>query len=173
MRLRVNTAELRRVVGTDKDLTGDVEPADIGLAGLALADERLAPGEPIHVDLHLESVNDGVLVTGTVSAPWHGDCRRCLESTGDTAVAHVDERYQYEVTDPDAFPLEHDQLDLEPLVREAVLLELPEAPLCRPDCRGLCPICGTDLNAGRCDCETPAGDARWSALDELKHRLEG
>lgn len=168
MRLRVNTAELRRIAGTEKDLVGDVEPADVGIT-----DDRLVPGAPIHVDLHLESVNDGVLVTGSVSAPWHGECRRCLAAAGDTAVAAIDERYQYEVTDPDAFPIEHDQLDLEPLVREAILLELPEAPLCRPDCAGLCPTCGVDLNTTTCACAAPPSDARWGALDDLKRQLEG
>lgn len=168
MRLLVNTSELRRITGTEKQLTGDVEAADVGID-----DERLVPDAPIHVDLHLESVNDGVLVTGTVAATWHGDCRRCLEPAGDTAVAEIDERYQYEVTDPDAFPIAHDQLDLVPLVRETVLLELPAAPLCRPDCAGLCPTCGVNLNTGTCDCTAPAVDARWGALDELKRQLEG
>lgn len=168
MRLRVNTAELRRIAGTEKDLVGDVEPADVGIA-----DDRLVPGAPIHVDLRLESVNDGVLVTGSVSAAWHGECRRCLAAAGATAIAAIDERYQYEVTDPDAFPIEHDQLDLEPLVREAILLELPEAPLCRPDCAGLCPTCGVDLNTATCACAAPPSDARWGALDDLKRQLEG
>ena len=57
-------------------------------------------------------------------------------------------------------------------MREAVLLELPDAPLCRPDCAGLCPTCGTNLNTGTCDCTAPAGDARWAALDDLKRLLE-
>lgn len=166
MRLLVNTAELGRITGTEKELVGDVEPADVGLD-----DDRLEPGAPIRVELHLESVNDGVLVTGTVSARWNGECRRCLEPAGDAAVAAIDERYQYVVTDPDAFPIEHDQLDLVPLVREAVLLELPDAPLCRPDCAGLCPTCGINLNTGTCDCTAPAGDARWRALDALKQSL--
>jgi uncharacterized protein len=168
MRLRVNTAELRRIAGTEKHLDGDIEPAAVGIA-----DDRLVPGAPIHVDLLLESVNDGVLVTGTVAATWHGECRRCLEPAGDRVVAPIDERYQYEVTDPDAFPIEHDQIDLVPLVRETVLLELPDAPLCRADCAGLCPTCGTNLNTGSCDCASPAGDARWGALDDLKRQLEG
>ena len=168
MRLLVNTAELGRITGTAKELVGDVEPADVGID-----DDRLVPGAPIHIDLNLESVNDGVLVTGTVAATWAGECRRCLEPAGDTAVAVIDERYQYVVTDPDAFPIEHDQLDLVPLVREAVLLELPDAPLCRPDCAGLCPTCGTNLNTGSCDCVAVPTDARWGALDDLKRQLEG
>lgn len=167
MRLLVNTSELRRIAGTEKEIAGDVVPADVGID-----DERLVPGAPIGVDLHLESVNDGVLVTGNVTASWHGECRRCLEPAGDTFVIAIDERYQYEVTDPDAYPIANEQLDLVPLVRETVLLELPEAPLCRPDCAGLCPTCGTNLNTGSCDCAAPPGDVRWGALDDLKRQLE-
>jgi len=63
------------------------------------------------------------------------------------------------------------ELDSAPLVVEQVLLELPQRPLCRDDCRGLCPICGGDRNEGECDCEREAADPRWSALAELKGRL--
>ena len=69
--------------------------------------------------------------------------------------------------DEDTYPLEGDQLDLRPLVRDALLLELPLAPLCREDCRGLCAECGADLNLGPCQCR-PALDARWRALDALR-----
>ena len=83
----------------------------------------------------------------------------------------VDERYAEEDptgrrrVDPDAFPIEHGQLDLAPMVREEVLLAVPDAPLCRPDCAGLCPTCGADRNAAPCDCDTAVRDDRWAALD--------
>ena len=67
----------------------------------------------------------------------------------------------------DAFPIEHGRLDLTPMVREEVLLAIPDSPLCRPDCAGLCPTCGADLNAGPCGCEQPGGDDRWAVLDQL------
>jgi uncharacterized protein len=69
--------------------------------------------------------------------------------------------------DEETYPLEGDQLDLRPLVRDALLLELPLAPLCRQDCCGLCTQCGADLNSGPCDC-LPAPDPRWGALDVLR-----
>ena len=69
--------------------------------------------------------------------------------------------------DEDTYPIEGDHLDLQPLVRDALLLELPLAPLCREDCRGLCPECGADLNAAPCECR-PAGDPRWGPLDVLR-----
>ena len=65
--------------------------------------------------------------------------------------------------DPEAFPIEHGQLDLAPMVREEVLLGVPEAPLCRPDCPGLCPTCGADLQTGPCGCSTEVRDERWAA----------
>jgi len=167
MRLLVNTAELGRVAGTQRDIVGDVDPSEIGIV-----DDRLTPDVPIHVALQLESVNDGVIVTGTVAAQWRGQCRRCLEPVADVATAVIDERYQYTVTDPDAFQIDHDHLDLVPLVREAVLLELPDAPLCRPDCAGLCETCGANRNDTICSCVAEPVDVRWGALDELRRTLE-
>ena len=70
--------------------------------------------------------------------------------------------------DEETYPLGVDHLDLKPLVRDALLLELPIAPLCRADCQGLCPTCGADLNRGPCGCAEQSGDARWSVLDALR-----
>ena len=67
----------------------------------------------------------------------------------------------------ETYPLVDHEVDLEPLVRDAVLLELPLAPLCRADCQGLCPFCGVNRNDEACGCEAPA-DPRWSALDVLR-----
>jgi uncharacterized protein len=64
-----------------------------------------------------------------------------------------------------------DELDSEPLVAELVQLEMPTRPLCREECRGLCPVCGGDRNERDCDCEREVSDPRWSALSELKGRL--
>ncbi len=74
--------------------------------------------------------------------------------------------------DEDAYPMTGNDLDLEPMARDAVLLELPLAPLCAPDCRGLCPQCGANRNLGDCEC-APARDPRWSALDALRGAGDG
>ena len=81
------------------------------------------------------------------------------------------ELYQHVVTDPDAFEIVGDQIDLSRMVKENILLEAPIAPLCRPDCAGLCPTCGTDLNVASCDCVTVEFDPRWEALSQLKANL--
>jgi uncharacterized protein len=86
-------------------------------------------------------------------------------------VSVIHERYQQVITDPDAFPIVGDQIDLEPMVRENLLLDAPIAPVCRADCAGLCPTCGIDLNLGTCDCLTTVTDPRWDALSQLKANL--
>lgn len=81
------------------------------------------------------------------------------------------ELYQETLTDPDAFPIENDQIDLVAVVRETILIDLPDAPLCRADCRGLCATCGADLNEATCGCVHEEVDPRWSALDGILDRL--
>ncbi len=88
-------------------------------------------------------------------------------STG-TAVVDVDEVYQDEVgRRATRIAIEGDQIDLAPAVREYVLIELPDGPLCRDDCAGICPVCGADRNESHCECDTSVRDERWAALDDL------
>jgi uncharacterized protein len=87
--------------------------------------------------------------------------------TGGTQVSEVHELYQRVVTDPEAFELVGDQLDLTDVVREVVLLDVPSTPLCRPDCAGLCLTCGANLNDGSCGCVAAPADPRWAALEQL------
>jgi uncharacterized protein len=162
--LLVNAAELLRRPGTQKDVSLNVPLADLDVAG----DQRFSDDGEVTVRLHLESMTDGIVVDGEVSVPWHGTCRRCLEPTGGISVSEVHDLYQRTLTDPDAFEIVGDQLDLRPIARELVLLDAPSTPLCRPECAGLCPTCGTNLNETGCDCAAPPVDPRWSALDQLK-----
>lgn len=158
--MRVNAVELLRQPGAAREID-----LTIGAAPLDAEHERGA-GD-IHVELVLRSSNDGITVTGTVSVDWATACRRCLVDVWGRAVGEVDELYQITRTDPDAFVIEHGQLDLVPLVRETVLLELDAERVCREDCAGLCPVCGADRNTTRCDCDTTVRDDRWAALDEF------
>lgn len=144
----------------------------VPLAGVGVTAAGLPPGAEVDVDVLLEAVADGVLVSGTVSAPWEGECRRCLGIACGSAVVAVRELFEQHPTEGDTWPLRHDQVDLEPLVREAVVLELPLAPLCREDCQGLCPICGADRNDGSCGCAPDDRDPRWAALDALRTESE-
>jgi uncharacterized protein len=162
--LLVNAAELLRRPGTQKDFEMHVPLLELDVQG----DDRFDDTAEVDVELHLESMNDGIVVDGRVAVPWHGTCRRCLEPTDGVSVSEVHELYQRVLTDHDAFEIVGDQLDLRPIARELVLLDAPATPLCRPDCAGLCPTCGTNLNEGGCDCAPPPADPRWAALDQLK-----
>ena len=156
--LRVNAVELLRQPGAIREV--DV---DVAAAPLDAEHERLV-GD-IHVELRLTALNDGIDVDGTVSAAWSTVCRRCLVDVSGTAVGVVDELYQIEPLDPDAYLIEDGQLDLAPLIRETALLELETERLCRDDCAGLCPVCGVDRNSAKCSCNTSVKDDRWAGLE--------
>jgi uncharacterized protein len=140
--------------------------------GLHVVDSRVPDGAEVDVDLELESMADGITVTGTVSAPWEGTCRRCLVPVTGRLEVPVRELYQHHPTSEDAFEFSGDQIDLEPLVREALLLELPLAPVCSDTCAGLCPQCGANRNEVDCGHEVVLTDPRWGALDALRESLE-
>lgn len=141
---------------------------------LGVEDVVAAPvGAEVDVDVLLESVVEGVLVSGTVSAPLQGDCSRCLDPITDRVDVQLTELFAYpnsateETTDEDEVPrLVDDRIDLEPVVRDAVVLALPQVPLCSPDCAGLCSECGgkwADLGP---DHGHEKIDPRWAALQE-------
>jgi uncharacterized protein len=160
--LRVSVTDLRRPGATrDVDVTAT-------LPDLRTDAVEVPRSEPVHVRLHLERVSDGVVVRGEIDAPWQGVCSRCLKAVGGTSSVHVDELFEPDPVEGETYKLDHEWLDLEPLVRDALLLELPPTPLCEPDCRGLCPNCGTDRNTSTCDCAPDDTDPRWAALRALE-----
>ena len=144
----------------------------VPVADLGVEHERIdtSGSEPptVDVDARLLATTDSIDVTGSVAVAAVGHCRRCLTEQRGMVTATIDERYQVELTDPDAFPIEHGQLDLTSMARELMLLELDEEVLCRADCAGLCPVCGVDRNTTSCTCDTEVRDARWAALDALR-----
>lgn len=159
--LRVNAIELLRSPGSLREVAVTVPAEAVGVE-----DARVS-GDVV-IALTATSSVDGIVVHGTVSTPWHGQCRRCLRDVDGVAVADVDEVYQVDPRLQDAVAIVGDQIDLAPVVREYVLLELPEAPLCRDDCAGICPQCGADRNESPCDCDNSVTDLRWSALEALR-----
>jgi uncharacterized protein len=142
---------------------------DGSLAATAEGAAEVDPGASVEVRLTLTSFLGGVTATGTVIAPWQGSCRRCARPVHGVLDVRVHEQFRPGAApdDEDAYPLVNEEVDLHDLVRDAVLLELPLAPLCRPDCAGLCPSCGADRNDGDCGCR-PALDPRWATLDALR-----
>jgi uncharacterized protein len=128
-------------------------------------------GAPVHLRLRLESVMEGVLVSGEVDAPVTGSCARCLEPVEDTLSLDVQELFAYEGSTTEATSEEDevrhvsgDFLDLEPVVRDAVVLSLPLAPVCDPDCQGLCVDCGQRLDDLPPDHTHEVLDPRWAGL---------
>jgi uncharacterized protein len=146
-------------------------------AGLGMDVIGIPPGKEVLLDVRLESVMEGVLVSGTASAPVVGQCARCLDPLADRLVVELIELFAYpdtatdDSTDPDEVSrVVDDLIDLEPVVHDAVLLALPQAPLCSQDCAGLCPECGGKRAELGADHRHETMDPRWAAL---KERLRG
>ena len=160
----VNVAVLLRRAGSRRD-----EHRSAPLPGLAVTGSRVPDGSDVAVDVVLESLGGSTVVAnGSVSADWEASCRRCLGPA--SGAVHVDVRELFErgADGEETYPLRGDQLDLEPLARDAVLLALPLAPVCADSCAGLCPTCGVNRNEVTCTCETDERDPRWAALDDLR-----
>jgi uncharacterized protein len=150
------------------DFTAPFDP-DGTLAAPAEGAAEVPAGADVEVRVVLASFLGGLAATGTVVAPWQAQCRRCAAPVHGVLDVRVDERFRASAApdDEDAYPLVNEEVDLSDLVRDAVLLELPLAPLCRADCAGLCTTCGADRNDGACGCR-PATDPRWATLDALR-----
>jgi uncharacterized protein len=169
-----DTRTLGRQPGSARSETRIVPaPADwrVALAGVPA-------GTEVKLNVMLEAVTDGVLVTAEATAPVTGECARCLEPVASTVDVTFRELYEPD-RGPQALASEPDDdvdrrfmhgdlIDLEPAFRDAVVLTLPLAPLCRSDCEGLCPECGTPLaEAGPGHSHGEAADPRWAALNQL------
>jgi len=126
-------------------------------------------GSDLAFDLRLESVSEGVLVSGAVQVTVTGECARCLDPLSQGLGVEVQQLYVYpgnevESDDDEVGRLVDDMIDLEPLLRDAVVLALPLAPVCRDDCPGLCPECGARLaDVGPAHGHDQV-DPRWAAL---------
>ena len=179
-----DTHELGRRPGALRRLTRTVDaPKDFGVRGVIGVPE----GAPVALDLRLESVMEGVLVTGTAGATAEGECVRCLEPLQQEIEADFQELFSYPDADDrrrasadpgddaeddeDRLFIEDGLIDLEPLLRDAVVLALPMQPVCREDCPGLCSECGARL-ADDPDHHHDAVDIRWAALQGLTGSLE-
>ncbi len=162
--LVIDTHELGRRAGEVKQVKRVTEaPEELGIAMIGVP-----PGSPVALDLMVEAVVEGVLVTGTAEVQLAGQCARCLEELSTSTEVDLQELYLYPDKEPDdeeASRLEDELLDLEPLLRDAVVLDLPFTPLCRPECAGLCPTCGANLNHDPEHSHAEATDSRWAGLE--------
>jgi uncharacterized protein len=138
------------------------------LDGLGISVAAVPEGAEVAVEAELAWASDDVVVTASIRAPWSGPCRRCLGEASGEVTARVREVYEPSSDGEETYPLDGSQVDLAPLVRDAVLLGLPPAPLCEEGCLGLCPVCGANRNEVRCSCDASSSDPRWAALDALR-----
>jgi uncharacterized protein len=168
--LVLDTRELGRRPGSQRQKSFSAPaPADLGIEVL-----RVPEGSPVEFDIRLEAVMEGVLVTGTATAALDGECVRCLEPIHDEIEVDFQELFVYEEKDDETDDedsgtsrLEGDLLDLEPLLRDAVVLSLPFQPLCQDDCPGLCIECGARLADDPDHQHEEPIDPRWATLQAL------
>lgn len=139
---------------------------------------------PVHAQLSVRKTGPEVLVTGRVSGDVELQCSRCLASfplhvdadvdvVYDPAEAVVrDENYELKSGELDTGFYKQDTLDTDELLAEQLILTIPMKPLCSPQCKGICPVCGADLNVAGCRCETKETDPRMKALEQLLKKKE-
>lgn len=168
--LTIGVRDLEHRPGTMRRLA-EVVPAPENFGNALIG----APeGSDIDLDLRLESVHDGILVSGTAAVAIHGECSRCLDPIDYDLDVDVQELYVFdpvtdggeESEDDQMYEVQDESIDLEPMLRDAVITQLPFQPVCREDCQGLCAQCGARLE------DDPGHhhevlDPRWNALSGL------
>lgn len=169
--MKLNVAQLMKSpVGTTREY-------DLEEAFGSVEDQQLT--QPVRLHLHLTRINDGLLARGDLETVLAIPCSRCTELAEQTLRFHFDEQFRPTIDIATGQPLKPDDdddvepvytidanhlMDMDEVVRQGVVLEAPMHPLCRPDCRGLCPRCGANLNEGACGCEVDAPSGPMAAM---------
>ena len=163
--LVVDITPLKRQPGTQKPFKHSLPPPE----GVVLVTANVTATQ-LHIDLQLEVAGEELIAQGTINVEWNGPCRRCLEHQDGTTEITTREIFEKAPVEGETYPLDENDVDLEPMIREAVLLGLPVAPLCSIDCAGPDPSrFPTSVAADepeRSEEERPA-DPRWAALSDL------
>lgn len=155
--------ELGRRAGGLKEIEARV-PAPDGIGNAMIG---VPANSSVDLEVRLESVVEGVLATGVAGLQLRGQCARCLTEIEADAEIDIQELFYWpgrEPEDEEASHIEGDLVDLEPVLRDAAVLDLPFIPLCREDCEGLCSICGANLNDDPGHTHGEAIDPRWASL---------
>ncbi len=175
----VNLAELRE---RGEPLLVD---ADFSEKQLNIQSQIASLSRPAHARMKVSLSGERVRVTGSVDAELNITCSRCatqaaqkfqkkfdLEYWPDPDVGKEGEEIALTYDELDIGFYREDQMDLSAVVSEQIVLEIPMKPICREDCKGLCDVCGADLNVSSCSCEHETVDPRLAGLAELKRKLQ-
>ena len=165
--LNLRTIKLRSGEQFRDELEIELEPLELG------GQSYLPVPQKVPAEVTITRASTGTVFELSYRVHLHGPCYRCLE---DASLELPISAREYQATTPESDEmrtpyLEDDKLDLSSWARDALALALPDKILCKPDCAGLCPVCGKDLNAEPHEHDEPQPDSRWSALAELKDRL--
>jgi uncharacterized protein len=165
--LNLRTIKLRSGEQFRDELEIEVEPLELG------GQNYLPVPQKVPAEVTITRASTGTVFELDYRVHLHGPCYRCLE---DAVLELPISAREYQATTPESDEmrtpyLEDDKLDLSGWARDALALALPDKILCKPDCAGLCPVCGKDLNAEPHEHDEPQADSRWAALAELKDRL--
>ncbi len=162
----INTHDLGRRPGSMQTMELTLPaPTDLGIELLGVPE-----GSPVELDLRLEAVMEGVLASGRAWVTLTGECARCLEPIEDDLEVELQELFVYpesEAEEDEASRLDGEFLDLEPVLRDSVVLALPFQPVCQPDCEGLCSECGVRLIEHPGHAHEESIDPRWASLSTM------
>ncbi len=155
--LRIDVADLLTHPSARREVV-----VSVPVVGLAGTSARVGDDEPVELDLVLERIPDGIVVRGRVTSRWQSECSACLAPLEHPLSLSVNELFEPNPLEGDTYPIEGHEIDLEQLVRDTILLELPLAPVCADTGRAGCAEAVPDVTA------PPAPDPRWAALSELE-----
>ncbi|MCH3951455.1 MAG: DUF177 domain-containing protein [Acidaminococcus sp.] len=163
--IKINVAEIKKQLIGSASYHYDLEAGD-----LDLQKEDVELDGPVSADFTLSNGGDMILLEGKLQFRVKTQCARCLKDIVLNLTADLDERYYPEGTEgleEDAMTYKFDMVDVTDALRESLLLSVPARALCKPDCKGICPVCGADRNVTPCHCETRSIDPRLQALEAL------
>ena len=166
--IKFNVADIKKKLMGETSFQLELQPADLNIS-----QEDLPIIGKISVKGNIENAGDVLLMKGELKAKVKRVCSRCLKEFETPTEAHVEERYFPADTSDlpeDALIYKFDIVDITEALREGLILAEPVQPLCKADCKGLCPVCGADRNVVDCHCDTRTIDPRLQKLAELLHK---
>ncbi|MFM8926628.1 MAG: YceD family protein [Rhodoluna sp.] len=167
-RFLIPVHDLMHRSGTMREIETDIVlDADLG-AGLA----KVPKGGSVNLSLRLESVHEGIYVSGTLRTKAQADCARCLDALQIGIEVDIQELFAYSLQVEDDLIVKDEQIDLEQVIVDSVVLNLPFTPICSKDCLGLCPECGLKINENPDHAHAAKIDSRWSELEKFAKESE-